>query len=338
MTVYMTDKLKWGLIGTGNIAKKFARGLQESVSGELAAIGSRTEAGARAFAADFPAVAYGSYDALLADPNVQAVYISTPHPMHAEWAIKAAQAGKHILCEKPITMNRAEAETVVEAARSHGVFLMEAFMYRCHPQTAKLLELLRAQTIGQVKLIRATFSFSVPFNTDSRLFNKALGGGGILDVGCYCTSMSRLIAGAVSGAAFEDPVRVKGVGCIGQESGVDEYAVADLAFRNGVIAQLAAGVALSLENNVRIVGTEGIILVPSPWVVSSQAGFTKILVFKDNIPEEIVIESERGVYAIEADHVAEQIRAGRKESPAMPWADTLGNMQTLDDWRAEVGE
>src|SRR5437773_937364 len=124
----MSTKLKWGLLGTGAIARKFAKGLLESKTGALVAIGSRSEHSARKFAEDFPAACHGSYEALLADPNVEVVYISTPHPMHAEWAIKAAAAGKHILCEKPLTMNHAEALAVVEAARRHDVFLMEAFM------------------------------------------------------------------------------------------------------------------------------------------------------------------------------------------------------------------
>src|SRR5580698_4023165 len=134
----MITKLKWGIIGTGSIARKFAHGLAGSKTGQLVAAGSRTIEAAKKFTAEFPATAHGSYEALLADPEVQAVYISTPHPMHAEWSIKAAEAGKHILCEKPLALNHADAMAVMEAARSNDVFLMEAFMYRCHPQTAKL--------------------------------------------------------------------------------------------------------------------------------------------------------------------------------------------------------
>ncbi|MCX6968426.1 MAG: Gfo/Idh/MocA family oxidoreductase [Verrucomicrobia bacterium] len=332
----MNNKLQWGVIGTGAIARVFAEGLRQSNTGTLAAIGSRSDERAATFAQDFPAPWYNTYEALLADPRVQAVYISTPHPAHAQWAIRAAEAGKHVLCEKPLAMNRAEAQSVIDAARRNGVFLMEGFMYRCHPQTMRLVELIRAQTIGEIKLIRATFSFCCPFDPKSRLLSAELGGGGILDVGCYCVSMARLIAGAVSGKPFEEPVALKGMGHIGS-TGVDEYAVASLRFSNAIVAQIAAGVQLDLENNVRIVGTEGSILVPSPWTIGgSTAGFSKILIFKSHIPEEIVIETDRGLYALEADHVAEQIALGRTESPLVSWDDSLGNMRALDLWRREV--
>ena len=332
----MSTKLQWGLIGTGAIARTFARGLRESRSGELVAIGSRSNHSALAFAKEFPAACHGSYEALLADPRVQAVHISTPHTSHAEWAVRAAEAGKHILCEKPLAMSHQEAQAVVQAARRHNVFLMEAFMYRCHPQTARLVELIASQPIGEIKLIRATFSFSFPYDPQSRLLNAELGGGGILDVGCYCTSMARLIAGAAEGKPFLNPVEVKGSGHIGA-TGVDEYAVASLKFPNSILAQIAAGVQLDLENNVRIVGTKGSILVPDPWAINGgKAGFSKILLFKSHIPEEIVIQTDHGLYAIEADHVAERVALGHTQSPAVPWDDTLGNMETLDRWRAEV--
>jgi predicted dehydrogenase len=333
----MTTRLKWGLIGTGGIARRFAAGLLESRTGELVAIGSRSESSASAFARDFPAACHASYEALLADPNVEAVYISTPHPFHAHWAIKAADAGKHILCEKPMTMNHAEALAVIEAARRNDVFLMEAFMYRCHPQTARILELLRDKAIGEVKFVHATFSFEARFGLEHRLFNRALGGGGILDVGGYCASMARFIAGAASGSAFEDPIEVKGVAHIGEQSRVDEYAIASMKFPNGVLAQLTAGVRLNLESNVRVVGSEGSLLIPAPWspVPGGTAGFAKIIIFKEGVPREIVIEADRGIYAIEADHVAEHLAA--RQSPAMSWADTLGNMKTLDAWCGSVG-
>ena len=332
----MSNKVQWGILGTGHIARSFAKGLQQSRTGELVAIGSRSNHSVLEFAKDFPAACHGSYEALLADPRVQAIYISTPNPMHAEWAIRAAEAGKHVLCEKPLTMTAHEAQAMLDAARRHDVFLMEAFMYRCHPQTLRLVELIREGAIGEVKLIRATFSFCCLFDPQNRLLNADLGGGGILDVGCYCVSMARLIAGAASGKPFEDPTELKGTGHIGT-TGVDEYAVASLKFPNAVVAQIAAGVQLDMENNVRIVGTKGSILVPSPWTMNgNEPGFTKILVFKGHIPEEIVIETDRGLYALEADHVAEQITQGRKQSPLVSWDDTLGNMRALDHWRSEI--
>ncbi len=331
----MTRRFKWGLLGTGAIARTFATALRECNTGELAAIGSRSMEAAERFARDFPATVHGTYEELLANPEVDVVYISTPHPMHAEWAIKAAEAGKHVLCEKPLTLNHAEAVAVIDAARANDVFLMEAFMYRCHPQTERLIELIREGAIGEVRLIQATFSFLAGWNLESRLLNNRLGGGGILDVGCYCTSMARLIAGAVSGQPFLDPDELKAVGQIGGESRVDEFAVASLKFPNGVLAQLATGVRLSLESFVRISGEDGNILVPSPWVIGRQPGEAKLIVTRDGRSEEIVINETRSPFAIEADTVGHYIHA--KQSPKMSWADSLGNMKTLDRWREQIG-
>src|SRR5438552_868601 len=147
----MADKLNWGILGTGNIAKAFAKGIAASRSGALVAVGSRSQASADNFGVEFNVPRrHASYDALLADKNVHAVYIATPHPLHAEWSIKAAEAGKHILCEKPMSINHAEAMVVLEAAHRNDVFFMEAYMYRCHPQTQKLVELVREKIIGEV--------------------------------------------------------------------------------------------------------------------------------------------------------------------------------------------
>ncbi|MCL6628412.1 MAG: aldo/keto reductase [Armatimonadetes bacterium] len=334
----MSEKLKWGIITTGAIAKVFARGLACSSTGELVAVASRDQAKADAFGKEWGiSKCYGSYDALLADPDVQAVYIATPHPMHAEWAIKAADAGKHILCEKPLTLNYPEAMAVIEAARRNDVFLMEAFMYRCHPQTAKLVELIRDKVIGDVRIIEATFSFDGGWNPEGRLLKNSLGGGGILDVGCYCTSMARLLAGAALGQDFADPAEVKGIGRLG-ETGVDEYAVAVLRFPGDVIAHVSTGVRLVQDNVVRVYGTEGSILVPSPWFCSRDTNVSKIIVqCRGKNPYEVEIPNPVDLYANEADTVAANISRRQAPSPAMSWNDTLGNMKTLDLWRLSIG-
>ena len=181
----MEQTLAWGIVGTGAIAGTFARGLAGSRTGRIVAVASRTRASADKFSDEFNVPhRHDGYDKLLADEDVQAVYIATPHPVHAEWATRAADAGKHVLCEKPIGLNHAEAMAIVEAAHRNNVFLMEAFMYRCHSQTARLVELIRDKAIGEVRVIQATFSFCCPFDAEARLFSNALGGGGILDVGC----------------------------------------------------------------------------------------------------------------------------------------------------------
>ena len=336
----MANTLEWGIIGAGGIAKNFAKGVAHSRTGRIAAVGSRSKEKADKFADEFcpSARRHGSYEALLADPEVQAVYIATPHPMHAEWAVKAAEAGKHILCEKPIGINHAGAMAIVEAARRHDVFLMEAFMYRCSPQTAKLVELLRAKAIGEVRVIRASFSFHAGFGLEGRLFKNALAGGGILDVGGYPVSMSRLVAGVAAGKDFAEPIDIKGCGHLGA-TGVDEWAAAVLRFPGDILAYISTGVSVQQENAVQIFGTEGNILLPWPWIPSREGGETKIILQKKGQPqpEEISVETAEWLYGIEADTAAANIDRREAPSPAMTWDDSLGNMKTLDRWRESFG-
>lgn len=332
----MNSQLNWGILSTGRIAKTFARGLAESNTGKLVAVASRSQEPADSFAAEFGlSKSYGSYEALLADPEVEAVYIATPHPQHAFWTVKAAEAGKHILCEKPLTLNHGQAMTAVEAARENEVILMEAFMYRCHPQTAKLVELIQSGVIGDVKLIEASFGFAAGFNPESRLYSNALGGGGILDVGCYCASMVRLIAGVAQGQPFASPHEVVGAGHLGSTN-VDEYAAATLRFPGDIIAQISTAVALSESNTLRVFGTKGNIFVASPWMCNPGEGNPSIVVNAGGKSEPIVVATDRSLYAYEADVFAEAVRQGAVPSPAMSPEDSLDNMLTLDRWRAAI--
>ncbi|HEX8237179.1 MAG TPA: aldo/keto reductase [Abditibacteriaceae bacterium] len=334
----METKVAWGILGTGNIAHTFAKAVGESRTGRLVAVGSRSQESADKFGNEFNVPhRHASYEELLSNPEVQAVYISTPHPQHAEWAIKTADAGKHILCEKPLTMNYPEAMAVVESALRNDVFLMEAFMYRCHPQTAKLVELIRDGAIGQVRVIQANFSFHGGYNPESRLLNPELGGGGILDVGCYCTSMARLIAGAAQGKEFADPISLEAVGHLGS-TGVDEYTTAVLKFPGDILAQLFTGVQVNSDNAVRIYGSEGNILVPSPWFCGPTDGKIKLIVQrKGEAAREEIIEPQSSLYALEVDTVGENIETRRAPSPAPTPEDSLGNMKTLDQWRQAIG-
>ncbi|MEI7634993.1 MAG: aldo/keto reductase [bacterium] len=336
----MASKINWGIIGTGAIARAFASHLKLSETGQLAAVGSRNRQTAEHFARQFDLQkAHPSYQDLIDDPGVQAVYISTPHPMHAQWAIRCAEAGKHILCEKPIALNQYDAMAIIEAARENDVFMMEAFMYRCHPQTLKLIELLHQNIIGEVRLVCATFSFNAGFHPESRLLNQALGGGGILDVGCYCASMARLVAGAAQGMnASAEPIEVKGQALIGSVTRVDEVAVAAALFPGGILAQLATGVLCNQDNCVRIYGSEGHIHIPNPWVPTRDGGTSHIILCRDDEPlREIPVESPGPIYAIEADTVAACLDNRQAIFPAMTWDDTLGNMRMLDAWRASIG-
>ena len=331
----MSDKLQWGIISTGRISGVFAKNLVPSETGELLAVASRTQAAADKFGEEYNVPRrYGDYQALLDDPDVQAVYISTPHPMHAEWAAKAAEAGKHILCEKPLATDCSEAMAIIEAARRNDVFLLEAFMYRCHPQTAKIVELIRSGAIGEVRVIQATFSFHAHYDPQARLFNPELAGGGIMDVGCYCTSMSRLVAGAALGRPFAEPIEVRGMGHLG-ETRVDHYAIGILKFPNDIVAQVSTGVQLGQENAVRIYGSKGSIYVPSPWFCQEHTEIVLSRQGKD--PETIALDTPLTSYTLEADMLARHIPERQAPPPAMTWDDSLGNMRTLDSWRLAVG-
>jgi predicted dehydrogenase len=330
------DRLRWGILSTGRIAKRFADGLTDSKTGSVAAVGSRHQGTADKFVADFPqARPHGSYEDLLADPQVDIVYIATPHPMHLEWAIKAAEAKKHILCEKPIGMNRGEAVRIVEAARKHDVFLMEAFSYRSHDQTAKLLKLIREGAIGEVKLIRAGHGFAHPFEPTHRLYDKKLGGGAILDIGCYPVSMVRLLAGAAAGKEFAEPLVVEGSAHLGR-SGVDEWSVVTLSFEGDLYAQVSASVTFPTDVTLIVSGTEGVIKAPAPWIWPVDGPPCSIRLEKrGQDPIQFDFDGQDRVMAIQADRVVEFLKA--KQSPLMSWEDSISNMETLDRWRAEIG-
>ena len=249
--------MRWGIIGPGAIAQDFHRGVNGSRTGKLVAIGTRNPK-KEGLAETFPgARILDGYQALLDDPEVEAVYIATPHPGHAEWAIKAAEAGKHVLVEKPMALTAFEVDAIFHAHRKAGTFAGEAFMYRLHPQTAKLGELIASGAIGEVRMIQSSFGFQMPsFMPEHRLFANDLAGGGILDVGGYPVSMARFIAGAAAGKPFLDPVKVSGTAHLGQ-AGTDEWSAAVLQFENGIVAQVSCAVFVQLDNVLRIHGANG---------------------------------------------------------------------------------
>lgn len=336
----MSDKLRWGIISTGRIAKMFAAALVTSRTGRLVAVGSRTREAGEAFAREFGGLrAHASYAALLADPEVQAVYIGTPHDTHAELSILAARAGKHVLCEKPLALNRADAARAIAAAREAGVFLMEAFMYRCHPQTAKFAELIRDGAIGEPKLLSAVFCFNRAVDLKSRLFDRALGGGAILDIGCYPVSVARLVAGALAGQPFAEPVEFLAQGRLHPVAQVDELAAATVRFPGGLIAQLACGITTDREISVRVRGTLGTLELPEPFHPDADVHRRAriLLQRQDAKPEEISCSGSIGVYTLEADVVGDAIARGAQQADEMRWDDSLGNLAVLDRWRAALG-
>jgi predicted dehydrogenase len=250
--------------------------------------------------------------------------------------IKAADAGKHVLCEKPLSLTRAETLQAVEACRARNVVLMEAFMYRCHPQTEKIVELVRSGTLGRIGLVQAAFGYANAYDPKSRFWNKELGGGGILDVGCYPVSFARLIAGADEGKPFADPVAVTGAVEFHDEAGVDIWGAATLQFESGMVAQVSTSIAVTQDNSARIYGTKGWLHIPSPWVPAREGGTVTLQHYQDGnlTPEVIEVAAPGWLYGYEADAFASAVSAGMRDVPQMSTDDTLGNMAVLDTWRA----
>jgi predicted dehydrogenase len=340
--------LNWGIIGLGEIARVFCNALRFSRTGRATAVASRDPARGRAFAELFGIpTAHGSYEELLADEGVHAVYIATVNPTHLTWVTKAARAGKHILVEKPMGVNHGEVAAMVDAARTNDVFLMEGFMYRCHPQMQRLASLIQDRAIGEVRAIRSTFGFRANFDPGSRLFSRDLAGGGIMDIGCYPASAARFVAGAVAGQPFAHPVKVKACGSLGR-SGVDEHAVAVLEFEGGLLAELSTSISCNLPREIVVFGTEGVLTVPEPWLPSSPSRTAsgplprktrfapgELHLYKGSDRRVIRVDVDRDLYTYEADAVGDNI--GNRQAPAMTWADSESNARVLDEWRSQIG-
>jgi predicted dehydrogenase len=335
----MTDRARWGILGTGKVARIFAKDLQVARSGILTAIGSRDSGRAAAFASEFGvARSHGTYGDLIRDPDVEFVYIATPHPTHVELAVEAAAAGKHVLCEKPLAVDAAEAAQMVAAARSAGTFLMEAFAFRCHPQTDRLLGLIRSGEIGEVRLLSATFGYDAGPSPTNYLLRNDLAGGSILDVGCYTMAFARQMVGEAVGQRFLDPVRVEGAGLIDPKHQVDLDAAAIAWFEGGIVAQLSCSIRTNLDSSLHLTGTQGVISLLAPYLPGKYGGVPKITVSRHGEPSrEVLIRGSGELYAIEADTAVDRARRGLLEAPEMSWADSIGNMAALDRWREVVG-
>jgi predicted dehydrogenase/aryl-alcohol dehydrogenase-like predicted oxidoreductase len=332
------QQVSWGIAGPGIIARRFAEELAHSRTGNLVALASRSLDRARAFADEFEQQKGGirlheSYEELFADPAADAVYIATVHTGHVQLAIQALEAGKHVVCEKPLSVDHAGAMAVVEAARRCRRYFAEAYMYRFHPQTRRLVELIEKGAIGEVQHVDAAFSFDADVPADHRLMNPSLGGGGILDIGGYPVSAARLIAGVATGKPFDDPISVTAKGSIGTTC-VDEWATASLVFASSITAHLTCGIRVADESHVVVSGSRGKIVVREPWLPSTEHGSVIELRRVGAEPESIRV-APAYQYALQADAVAEYAAAG--QSPIMSWSDSLGNACTLDRWRSAIG-
>jgi predicted dehydrogenase len=335
----MKETLQWGVIGTGGISTAFANALTKSKRCRIVNVTGLTPELSRAFAAEWkiPATA-ATVDELIADKEVEAVYIGTPHPFHEKMALAAIAAGKPVLCEKPLALDVAASEKVIEAARKKGVFLMEGYMYRCHPLMKQLIARLQEGIIGPIRHVRADFAFRVPRDPEGRLFARSLGGGGILDVGGYVVSFARLIAGLVEGKQFAEPTKITANGVIGPH-GADETATALLSFKSGFTAVVTAAVFHDAGTTAVVFGDHGRIVLPDPWIPQGnrQGLETSYTVYRDGQPPETVsIKTDKATYAIEAELVADSLPGMEAAWPAMSWAETLGTMRVLDAWLAAL--
>ena len=322
----MAAHLRWGILATGHIARQFAGGLKISKTGELVAVGSRSMETAKAFCETHGGKPYGSYAEVLSDPNVDAVYIATPHHLHRENTIQAAEAGKGILCEKPFTLDTADAEEALAAVKKAGVFFMEAFMYRCHPQTRKAKEIVEQGAIGRVTMIEAEFGFNGSRDWNNFRLDGAVGGGALMDVGTYCVSFARMMAG-------EEPSRAHYVASI-TEKGYDQTGSGALLFPSGINAHFGTAIHQQLENKARVFGSEGMLEIDAPWKCYDHG---KMRIVRDgSIVKEWSLGSNNDtLYAHEADAVAEFFEA--KECPYMSIRDTLGQTLTLDLLKSSAG-
>ena len=333
----MAAKVSWGFLGTGKIARILAGALSDSAHGELVAVGSRDRARAGTFAAEFGAPRVHDYQGVVDDSGVEMVYVAMQHPLHREWAIRALEAGKGVLCEKPIGMTAAEAVEITETARRREAFLMEAFAYRCHPQTTRLAQLVTSGRIGDVRMIDAVFGYDAGPAPGNYLLDRELGGGAILDVGCYPTSMAHLIAAAARGVQVVSALDVAAAGTIGP-TGVDLASAATLTFGDGLLARVACSIQANLQNSVRIVGSEGSIEVGAPWLPGWYGPEPSIRLERwGAAPELIDIANDKDVYQLEVDHVSQMFRTGERSPAVMRWADSVANMATLDRWRSAIG-
>ena len=312
----MTDKiLRWGLLSTARINRSLIPPLRASKRNQLAAVASRNQATADRYAREWKIPhAFGSYEALLNDPEIDVIYNPLPNSLHAEWTIKALRAGKHVLCEKPMVLSLAEMVAIKKISKETNRVVAEAFMYRHHPQTFKVQELMADGSLGKLQLIKGSFTFMLTHENDVRL-DKALGGGSIWDVGCYPISYARMVAGA-------EPLEVFGWQVTGA-TGIDMSFIGQMRFPNDVHAQFDCGFASPEHSFIEIVGTEGTLNIPDPFHPRKKP---RIFLSRGNKTTTIEINAQE-LYLGEVEDMADAILSGKP--PRMSLDDSRGNVATI---------
>lgn len=326
------NPIKWGILGTGAIAKAFADALQET-EGELVAVASQSLERAEDFSKPYNCSAIEGYQSLISLPEVEAIYVATPHTSHFELSAECLKNKKAVLCEKPMTINATETMALINMSRKNNTLLMEAFMYKIHPQTQKVMKVIQENLTSPLN-IRAEFCFAVDVPESHRLVNKELGGGSILDIGCYPMSISRHAVGAVNGKNFMNPVSIDGQGELNSQ-GIDLNASAELVFEDGSIAEVKSATNLSSASDVEISDGETTIIINQPWHCGEFTNRkSQITIQKSNGDQETIdITTDKGLYALEIDHFSENLRNQKTESYLIPHNDSHGNMIALDTWR-----
>ena len=321
----MHPRIRWGIIATGNIAGQFARDLALLPDHEVVAVGSRTIERAKAFAAEHRIRrAYDTYAEVAEDPEVDVIYVATPHPDHLPTTSHAIRAGTAVLCEKPFTVNAYEARELVELAREHQVFLMEAMWMRCNPLHLRLRELLAAGVIGTPRALHAELGFVADYDAEGRLFAPELAGGALLDVGVYPVSLAHHLFGV--------PREVRATAALAP-TGVDASVGIVLGYDDDVVATLTASLTGTHRGDATIAGTQGWIELPRSFHDTNQLTVHRT----DEEPETHSVDRLGIGYTYEAAEVARCLRAGLVESPLVSWADSLAVMDVLNTVRRQIG-
>ena len=328
-------QIKWGILGTGSIAKAFAEALKET-DGELLAVASANGQRAIDLCNSYGGTAIEGHMNLISMPDIDAIYIATPHTSHFEFASACLKQKKAVLCEKPMTINATETMALIDLSRKNKTLLMEAFMYKIHPQTQKIFEIVNKRMKGPLS-IQAEFCFSVDVPDTHRLVNRDLGGGSILDIGCYPMSISRHAVGALYDRNFVNPIKIQGEGELNNQD-IDLNASAELIFEDGSVAKIRSATNLSSESDVTISDGEMTIYVNQPWHCGEFTGRkSQIKIVNANDEEELIdIKTDKGIYALEIDHFTEAFFNEELESTLLPHNDSHGNMIALDQWRREL--
>lgn len=332
-------KVRWGVIGTGSIANAFAHSIKHCKYSELIAVFGRNKETLQEFSSKFDAIWVNDIDELVTSNAIDAIYIATPHSSHFEYALQAIKNNKHVLCEKPITMNHIESMVLFGLARDFGVFLMEAYMYRTHPQTFNILKNIESLRGTNEKVeINSSFGFHAEIPKDHRLRNPMLGGGAIMDVGCYPLSMSKLLAGHILNKPYADPISIKASGNL-DETGVDSNSEACILFSENIEANISCAINEEYENNLEIISGDYKLSVSQPWHCGQfQDGHSSIQIYsKNKLVDEISYKDEVGLFTREIDHASECILNNKLESDLISHADSQNIMLWLDKWRKELG-